>query len=213
MKKAVLALAVLLVSSVSFAQNEIETTAPLSSSNTSRIVTIDAFDLSYTGGLKFASDKGSGSSDRDTSTFRLNLNYAQNWDQYVGVMWKGEFHFNRADVDYKGFDSLASEFGFAGGFIYNFNAEDIKNSFLASAMVGLERMTIKYGPDDNTGFNLSLKLEGGKRFDLAQYSTANISYAPTVALLFKRYGGDIREEFFKSRSEIAFNFLKFDILF
>jgi len=200
MKKAMIALLSLLISTAALAQ--------------SRIVSLDAYDLSYSGGLKFATDKkASGGSDRDTTSFRLNLNYAQNWDQYVGVMWKGEFHFNREDVNYRNNDSLQSEFGVAGGFIYNLNAEDIKNSFMASAMVGLERMTIKYGSDDNSGFNLSLKLEGGKRFDLAQYSAANISYAPTVALVFKRYGGDIREEFFKSRSEIAFHFLKFDILF
>ena len=66
---------------------------------------------------------------------------------------------------------------------------------------------------DNSGFNFSLKLEGGKRFDLGQYSVANISYAPTIALTLKRYGGDIRDEFFKSSRELAFHFLKFDILF
>ncbi len=180
----------------------------------SRIITIDAFDLSYSGGLSFSKDKkASGSSDRDTSNFRLNLNYAQNWDQYVGVMWKGEFHFNREDVDFKNNDSLQSTFGVAGGAIYNFNAQDIKNSYLASVMVGMERMTIKYGSDDNSGFNFSLKLEGGKRFDLGQYSVANISYAPTVALTLKRYGGDIRDEFFKSGRDLSFHFLKFDILF
>lgn len=200
MKKAVIALVAVLISSVAVAQT--------------RIVSIDAYDLSYTGGLSFAKDKkAGGSNDRDTSNFRLNVNYAQNWDQYVGVMWKGEFHFNREDVDFKGHDSLESTFGVAGGFIYNFNAEDIKNSYLASAMVGMERMTIKYGADDNSGFNFSLKLEGGKRFDLGQYSMANISYAPTVSLTLKRYGGDIRDEFFKSRNELAFHFLKFDILF
>jgi hypothetical protein len=200
MKKAMIALVVLMISSFAVAQT--------------RIVTVDAFDLSYSGGLSFTKDKkASGSDDRDTSHFRLNLNYAQNWDQYVGVMWKGEFHFNREDVDFKNNDSLQSTFGAAGGFIYNFNAEDIKNSFLASAMVGLERMTIKYGSDDNSGFNFSLKLEGGKRFDLGQYSVANISYAPTIALTLKRYGGDIRDEFFKSSRELAFHFLKFDILF
>ncbi len=200
MKKAMIALVAVLMSSVAIAQT--------------RIVTVDAFDLSYTGGLSFSKDKkASGSNDRDTSNFRFNANYAQNWDQYVGVMWKGEVHFNREDVDYKNNDSLQSSFGVAGGFIYNFDAEDIKNSYLASAMLGMERMTIKYGSDDNSGFNFSLKLEGGKRFDLGQYSIANISYAPTIALTLKRYGGDIRDEFFKSHRELAFHFLKFDILF
>ncbi|GEM_PF-1204814 len=200
MKKMFVVFVALTVSSFAFAQ--------------SRIITVDAFDLAYSGGLKFSHDKAaSGGEDRDTSNFRLNLNYAQNWDQYVGVMWKGEVHFNREDVDFKNRDSLQSEFGVAGGAIYNFNAEDIKNSYMASAMVGIERMTIKYGSDDNSGFNFSLKLEGGKRFDLGRYSIANISYAPTVSLTLKRYGGDIRDEFFKSHSDIAFNFLKFDILF
>jgi hypothetical protein len=200
MKKAVIALVALVISSVAVAQN--------------RIVTVDAYDLSYSGGLSFTKDKkASGSHDRDSSNFRLNLNYAQNWEQYVGVMWKAEFHFNREDVDFKNNDSLQSSFGVAGGFIYNFDADNIKNSFYGSTMVGLERMTIKYGSDDNSGFNIGLKLEGGKRFDLGQYSMANISYAPSIALTLKRYGGDIRDEFFKSSREIAFHFLKFDILF
>ena len=60
MKKAVIALVAVLISSVAVAQT--------------RIVSIDAYDLSYSGGLSFAKDKkASGSNDRDTSNFRLNV--------------------------------------------------------------------------------------------------------------------------------------------
>lgn len=178
----------------------------------SRIVSIDAFDLSYTGGLLIKSDSGKGA-DRDETTFRLNLNYAQNWDQYVGLMWKAKAFINREDVDWSG-DSLTSTWGAAGGFLYNFQADNIKESFFAGALIGLERMTLEQGgQDDKSGFNIFTDLEFGKRFDLGQYSVANISYAPTFALTLKRYGGDLRDEYFRSGNEIKINFLKFDILF
>jgi hypothetical protein len=188
--------------------------ASLVASAQTRIVSIDAFDLSYTGGLIFKHDeaKSKSVSDRDETTFRLNLNYAQNTEQYIGLMWKGEFHWNREDVDYGG-DTLESSFGVSGGLLYNFLADDIKNSIFAGLQGGIERMTIDDSTKDESGFNLYVKGEAGKRWDLGHYSAANITYAPTVALTLKRYGGDIRDNFFKSGNEIKLNFLKFDILF
>ena len=186
--------------------------ASLASAQT-KIVSIDAFDFAYTGGLLIKSDNSKGP-DRDETNFRLNLNYAQNWDQYVGVMWKVRAFINHQNIDYSSNDYTETRWGGAGGFIYNFNSTDIKNSLFAGAMLGLERATYKVGTsDDQSGFNIFTDLEVGKRFDLGQYSVANISYAPTFGLTLKRYGGDIRNDYFKSGSEIKFNFLKFDILF
>jgi hypothetical protein len=178
-----------------------------------RIISIDAFDMAYTGGLSFKHNEGK-DDDNDTTTFRFNLNYAQALPEYVGLMWKAQVYWNREEVDFKGADSLESEFGVSGGLLYNFQAEDIKNSYMASALVGLERGTYELaGSDDEAGFNMLLKLEGGKRFDLGAYSVANISYAPTVSLELKRYGGDVRDTYYKNSRDIRFNFLKFDILF
>lgn len=197
--KTLIALVVLLASVGAFAQ--------------SRIVSIDAFDFAYTGGLLMKKDSGKSPS-RDETTFKLNLNYAQNWDQYVGVMWKVRAYLNREDVDFGNNDYLETRWGAAGGLLYNFQPENIKESFFAGAMLGLERATYKYGnADDESGFNLFTDLEVGKRFDLGQYSVANISYAPTFGVTLKRYGGDIRDNYYKSGSEIKLNFLKFDILF
>lgn len=178
-----------------------------------KIVSVDAFDMAYTGGLSFKHNEGK-HDDNDTTTLRLNLNYAQAWPEYVGLMWKAQAYWNREEVDFKGGDSLQSEFGIGGGLLYNFQAEDIKNSFMASALVGLERATYELGGnDDESGFNMLLTLEGGKRFDLGSYSVANLSYAPTVSVQLKRYGGDIRDTYYKNSRDIRFNFLKFDILF
>jgi hypothetical protein len=178
-----------------------------------RIISVDAFDMAYTGGLSFKHNEGK-DDDNDTTTFRFNLNYAQAMPEYVGLMWKAQVYWNREEVDFKGADSLESEFGVSGGLLYNFQAEDIKNSYMASALVGLERGTYELaGSDDEAGFNMLLKLEGGKRFDLGAYSVANISYAPTVSLELKRYGGDVRDTYYKNSRDIRFNFLKFDILF
>ena len=178
-----------------------------------KVISIDAFDMSYVGGLSFKHDEGR-VEDRDTTTFRLNVNYAQNFQDYVGLMWKGRAYWNRIEEDFGG-DDLTSEFGVGGGLLMNFQPEDIKNSIMASALVGVERATYEFrgAKDDEAGFNLLLTLEAGKRFDLGSYSVANISYAPTISLELKRYGGDIREEFFKSSRDLRFNFLKFDILF
>ncbi|MBA2405876.1 MAG: transporter [Bdellovibrionales bacterium] len=177
-----------------------------------RIVSIDAFDMAYSGGLSFKHDEGK-DDDRDTTTFKFNVNYAQNLEQYVGLMWKAQVYWNRIDEDFGG-DRLTSEFGVGGGMLYNFQPDDIKNSIMAGAVIGLERATYELqGKDDEAGFNLFLNLEAGKRWDLGSYSVANISYAPTISLNFKRYGGDIRDEYFKNSRELRFNFLKFDILF
>lgn len=178
-----------------------------------KIVSVDAFDMAYSGGLSFKHNEGK-HDDNDTTTFRFNVNYAQSLPEYVGLMWKAQAYWNRVDVDFGNHDSLSSEFGAGVGFLYNFQAEDIKNSFMGSALIGLERATYEFsGADDESGFNMLLTLEGGKRFDLGSYSVANISYAPTISLQLKRYGGDIRDEYYKSSRDLRFNFLKFDVLF
>lgn len=179
----------------------------------SKIVSIDAFDFSYTGGLLIKTDNGKGP-DRDETTFRLNLNYAQNLDQYVGLMWKARVFINREDSEYRSSDYQETRWGAAGGFLYNFQSENVKESFYAGALVGLERATYEIGSlDDQSGFNIFTDLEVGKRFDMGTYSVANLSYAPNFTLTLKRYGGDIRDDYFRSGNEIKINFLKFDILF
>jgi len=180
----------------------------------SRIVSIDAFDMAYTGGLSFKHDN-SKSRDRDVSTLRLNLNYAQELPQYPGLMWKAKVNINRENVDHGAADSFSSAYGAAGGVLYNVNPEDLKNSFMVSALAGLEYATYEYATasDDDSGINMFLEVEGGKRFDMGQYSVASISYAPTISVNLKRYGGDLRDHYFTNGSEIKLNFLKFDILF
>ncbi len=181
--------------------------------NTSRIVSVDAFDLSYVGGLAFRHDNGK-NSDRDETDFRLKLNYAQNWEEYVGLMWKVQLNFDRLNSDFGPADQFQSAYDVAGGFLYNFQPDDVKNSFMAGFMVGIERMTIdEPGIKKKSGFNTMLQVEGGKRWDLGQYSVANLSYAPTVSVALKRYGGGIRDDYYKNGNEVRFNFLKFDILF
>lgn len=197
--KTLIAALVLMTSLAAFAQD--------------KVVSIDAFDLSYTGGLMFKHDTGD-SPDRDETNFRFNLNYAQNLPEYVGLMWKAKLYFNRSDVDMGSSDSVDSSFGAAGGVLYNLQPDKIKDSMMVGALVGLERSTIELnGQDDESGFNFFVEFEGGKRWDLGQYSVANISYAPTVAWNWKRYGGDIRDNYYTSGYELKFNFLKFDILF
>lgn len=179
----------------------------------SKIVSIDAFDMAYSGGLSFKHNKGK-DDDRDVTTFKFNLNYAQNVEQYVGLMGKAQAYWNREDIDFGSNDSLTSELGLGGGILYNFQADDIKNSIMAGVIVGVERATYEFaGGDDKSGFNLFLNLEAGKRWDMGSYSVANISYAPTISLNLKRYGGDIRDDYFTSSRDLRFNFLKFDILF
>lgn len=197
--KLIVATLVFISSAVAFAQ--------------SRIVSIDAFDLSYTGGLLFRDDAG-GDVDRDETTFRINLNYAQNFEQYIGLMWKTKVYFNREDIEFGGADTLESRFGVAGGAIYNFESDDIKNSIFVGAMGGLERMKVESANvKSKAGWNFFFEAEGGKRWDLGQYSVANISYAPSISFKITRYGGDVRDDYFKRGTEIKFNFLKFDVLF
>jgi len=180
----------------------------------SRLVSVDAFDLAYTGGLLFKSDDAKSGKDRNESKFRLNLNYAQNLPEYVGLMWKARIKFDRSDVDWGSYDEFASTYGVAGGVLYNFTANDVKNSFYTGALVGIERQTIDTSAQSQeTGYNFALDLEAGKRWDLGSYSVANIAYAPSVSFTVKRYGGDIRDEYFKSGTELKLNFLKFDVLF
>lgn len=187
--------------------------ATLANAQTNQIVSIDAFDLSYTGGLLIKSDDAKEGKDRDETTFRFNVNYARDWEKYVGLMWKAKAYFNREDIEESGVDSLYSRFGVAGGLLYNFQPEDVKNSFYAGAMLGLERTTIESGDEDESGFTIVTDFEGGKRWDMGRYAKINISYAPSVAFTWKRYGGGVRDEFYKSGTELKFNFLKFDILF
>ncbi len=189
---------------------------PVIASAQTKIVSIDAFDYSYAGGLSFKHDEAKRSSNnRDTTTFKFNLNYAQNLPEYVGLMWKAQAYWNRESIDYNRYgDTLNSTFGAAGGVLYNFQADNIKNSIFAGAMLGIERQTMELqSGTDKSGFNFSLNFEGGKRWDLGSYSSANISYAPTVAFIWKRYGGTIRDDYFTSSRDLRFNFLKFDILF
>jgi hypothetical protein len=197
--KLLIAAALFMFSVVSFAQ--------------SKIVSVDAYDMAYSGGLAFSHDEGK-EDDRDTTTFKFNLNYAQNLPQYVGLMGKAQAYWNRSDEDFGGNDTLSSEFGFGAGILYNFQADNIKNSIMAGIMFGVERATYEFaGSDDEAGFNLFMNLEAGKRWDLGSYAVANISYAPTISLNLKRYGGDIRDTYFTSSRDLRFNFLKFDILF
>jgi hypothetical protein len=188
-------------------------TSVIANAQTTRIVTIDAFDFAYSGGLMLKNDNAEGS-DREETTFRLNLNFAQSLEQYAGLMWKARAYINREDTEFGAFDYQETRWGGAGGLLYNFQPDNVKESFFASGMVGLERATYEIGNnDDESGFNIFTDLEIGKRFDMGAYSVANISYAPSLSLTFKRYGGDIRDEYFKSGSEMKINFLKFDILF
>ncbi len=188
-------------------------TSVIASAQTTRIVSVDAFDLAYSGGLLLKNDNGEGP-DREETTFRLNLNYAQSIQQYVGLMWKARIFINREDTEYSSFDYQETRWGGALGLLHNFQAENVKESFFAGAMVGLERATYEIGnQDDQSGFNIFTDLEVGKRFDMGAYSVANISYAPSFSLTLKRYGGDIRDDYYRSGNEIKINFLKFDILF
>lgn len=181
--------------------------------NTNKIVSIDAFDLSYTGGLVFKTDNTRSGSNRRGTEFRFNLNYAQDINNAQGLMVKAMAFYNREKTKW-GEVSLESNLGVAGGLLYNLDHRDVKNSFFAAALVGAERSELEFkGASNKKGVNLFLITEAGKRWDLGRYSVVNISYAPTVSFEYKRYGGKIRSTYFKSGTELKFNFLKFDILF
>ena len=178
-----------------------------------RIVSIDAFQLGYTGGLIIKRDNGKGSTDdRRGSEFKLNLNYAQSLPETPQMMIKGVARIERDVVD-QGTEYNNSIWALSGGVLLNHDAADVKNSMFAGAQVGLEWETIDSGSDDESGLNITLGVEAGKRWDMGSYSVANISYAPSLELMYRRYGGDIRDEFYTSGTEVKFNFLKFDILF
>lgn len=179
----------------------------------SRIVSVDAFDLSYVGGLAFRHDDGK-NSDRNETDFRLKLNYAQNWEEYVGLMWKVQVNMDRLNRDFGSSDAFQSSYGVAGGFLFNHEYDNVKNSAFVGALAGVERMTLEYASvKEKSGFNVFAILEGGKRWNLGQYSVANITYAPSVSVMFKRYGGGLRDDYFRTGNEVRLNFLKFDILF
>jgi hypothetical protein len=180
--------------------------------SSNKIVSINAFDLAYSGGLLYKSDDAKTGPNRKETTFKLNLNYAQNTNQIMGLMWKGIFRYERENVD-QATDTTNSIFALSFGVLHNFQYNDIKNSFFGGVQLGMEHETIDDGTTDETGMNFTLGFEAGKRWDLGNYSVANISYAPTVELMMRRYGGDIRDEFYTRGTEIRLNFLKFDILF
>jgi hypothetical protein len=185
----------------------------LSAFSQSHIVSVDAFDLSYVGGLAFRHDEGK-RSDRHETEFRLKLNYAQNWEEYVGLMWKVQVNMDRLNREFGSSDVFESSYGVAGGFLFNHEYDNVKNSAFVGALAGIERMNLEYtGVKERSGFNIFATLEGGKRWDLGQYSVANISYAPSVSVTFKRYGGGLRDDYFRTGNEVRLNFLKFDILF
>lgn len=178
-----------------------------------RIVSVDAFKLGYSGGLLFKNDSGKGATkDRDQTNFALNANFAQVVSEYPNLMFKGVLNYNRNKLD-QGGDTTNSAFGVTVGAILNHDATDIKNSMFAGASVGAEWEKMEQGNRDENGLNLLIGAEAGKRWDMGSYAMANISYAPTLEFVFRRYGGGIREKFYTSGTEFKLNFLKFDILF
>jgi hypothetical protein len=177
-----------------------------------KIISINAFDLAYSGGLLYKTDDAKSGPNRKETNFKLNLNYAQEATNIMGLMIKGIFRYERENVDYTS-DTTNSTLALSGGFLHNFQYNDIKNSFFGGAQLGIERQSIDNGVKDKSGFNFTLGFEAGKRWDLGTYSVASISYAPSVELLIRRYGGDIRDDYYTRGNEVRLNFLKFDIHF
>jgi hypothetical protein len=179
-----------------------------------RIVSIDAFQLGYTSGFVFKNDTGKGSTkDKDENHFKLNLNFAQKLAEYPQLMIKGVARVDRSHVEQGSTDTTNSIWALSGGVLFNLDSNDIKNSLFVGGQLGLEWQTIDNGSKDKSGVNVTLAAEAGKRWDMGSYSVANISYAPTIDLLYRRYGGNIRDTFYTSGTELRFNVLKFDILF
>ena len=112
-----------------------------------RLVTIDAFDFAYSGGLMIKNDSVK-DPNREESSFKLNLNYAQNWTPYEGLMWRVRAFFNRQDTDFGGYDYLNTTWGGAGGIIFNVTPGNINESIFLGAMVGLERSIYHFGNDN-----------------------------------------------------------------
>ena len=177
-----------------------------------RIISIDSDTLSYTGALNFKSDSGAkNKSDRDTNEFGLKLNFAQTLTGYPQLMFKGIGRYERQTVDY-GSEKTNSIFALSGGLLYNVDHQNIANSIFAGFQFGFEHQKLNLGSSES-GLNLTLGVEAGKRWDMGKFSMTKISYAPTVEFLVRRYGGDIRSEYFTNGTELKLNFLKFDVLF
>lgn len=179
-----------------------------------RIVSVDAFQLGYSGGLMFKNDSGKGDTkDRDLNLFKINANFAQTISEYPNLMFKGVGRIERNHLE-QGADTTNSVYALSAGVIVNHDAADIKNSMFAGVLVGGEWETIEQaGQGDEKGLNIVFNAEAGKRWDMGNYAMANISYAPTFEFVFRRYGGGIRDEYYTSGTELKINFLKFDVLF
>ena len=185
----------------------------LSALASEKIISINAFDLGYSGGLALTNNKAKSGDDQKVNEFKINLNYAQSHERLpVGMMIKGVVNIDRTNSDYNN-KQTNSNFGVSVGLLHNYQNNDLKNSFFTGGQVGVARQVIDNGTDDESGMNLSFYLEAGKRWDLGTYSVANISYAPTIDFKYTRYGGDIRDNFFTRGTDFRINFLKFDILF
>ncbi len=178
-----------------------------------RLVSIDAFDLGYAGGLLFQNDDGADRKDRNANDFRLRLNYAQKMPEWhEALMLKGIVRVERRHEDAEA-DTTNSVWAASGGALYNFDPADTKNSAFVGGQFGLEWMTIEDAADEDSGINMVFSVEGGKRWDMGEFASAMISYAPSIEAAYRRYGGDIRETFYKSGTEFKLSFLKFDIMF
>jgi hypothetical protein len=178
-----------------------------------RLVSIDAFDLGYAGGWVFRNNDPKDGKDVSSNDFRINLNYAQKispWGE--NLMGKGVVRISRLHED-EGANSTNSVWGVTGGLLYNVDATDVKNSFYVGGQAGFEWQTIDDGTNDESGLNILVGAEAGKRWDMGSYASTMISYAPNVELWYRRYGGDIRDEFYTSGNEVRLNFLKFDVMF
>lgn len=178
-----------------------------------RLVSIDAFDLGYAGGLVFRNTDVKRGDDAHRNDFQIKLNYAQTIESWSpNLMGKGIVRIARSHED-EGANSTNSLWGFTAGVLYNTDAADVKNSLFVGGQVGFEWQTIDDGTNDESGINMVLGVEGGKRWDMGRYASTAISYSPSIEALYRRYGGDIRDEFYKSGTELKFNFLKFDVMF
>ena len=178
-----------------------------------RIISIDSDTLSYTGALNFKSDSGAkGKNDRDTNEFGLKLNFAQTLSEYPQLMIKGIGRYERQNVDYGATDRTNTVFALSGGLLFNGDHKDIANSMFAGFQFGVEHQNLDLNRSES-GLNFTLGVEAGKRWDMGKFSMTKISYAPTFEFLVRRYGGDIRKEYFTNGTELKLNFLKFDVLF
>lgn len=178
-----------------------------------RIISIDSDTLSYTGALNFKSDSGAKNKpDRDTNEFGLKLNFAQTLTGYPQLMFKGIGRYQRSSTDYGTTDTTNTIFALSGGLLFNVDHKDVANSMFAGFQFGVEHQNLDISTQES-GLNLTLGVEAGKRWDMGKFAMSKISYAPTFEFLVRRYGGDIRKEYFTNGTELKLNFLKFDVLF